>query len=212
MPGTSPCRASARAGWPVAAADGDPAGSRAGGLVRGKPCWRGRGWKSRRASSACVVIALFGCEHLVKPSGCTGPAGGVGPYAARNALGTRTSADGAPRRRVAVLARCFAVARRRAPRRPGQRAGPAVPAGPEADRRRRDAAKAASARSVALSGRRQHRADRRPRDSSEAGAAWVFTRSGSTWTQQGEAHRRRRVGRRPLRRAAWRSPPTATPR
>ena len=35
--------------------------------------------------------------------------------------------------------------------------------------------------------RRQHRADRRPsRQRLDVGAAWVFTRSGSTWTQQGE--------------------------
>ena len=34
--------------------------------------------------------------------------------------------------------------------------------------------------------RRQHRADRRPDDNKGVGAAWAFTRSGSTWTQQGE--------------------------
>ena len=34
--------------------------------------------------------------------------------------------------------------------------------------------------------RRQHGADRRPRDNSGVGAAWVFTRSGVDWTQQGE--------------------------
>ena len=31
-------------------------------------------------------------------------------------------------------------------------------------------------------------------DNTDVGAAWVFTRSGATWTQQGEAHRQRRAG------------------
>ena len=49
-------------------------------------------------------------------------------------------------------------------------------------------------------------------DNGDAGAAWVFTRSGSTWTQQGRsspaaARRRRRSSAR-----AWRCRPTATPR
>ena len=39
--------------------------------------------------------------------------------------------------------------------------------------------------SAALSVDGQHRADRRPRDNGRVGAVWVFTRSGSTWTQQG---------------------------
>ena len=36
-----------------------------------------------------------------------------------------------------------------------------------------------------VAARRQLRADRRPGDNSGVGAAWVFTRSGTTWTQQG---------------------------
>ena len=40
--------------------------------------------------------------------------------------------------------------------------------------------------SVALSSERQHRADRRPPDDTGVGAAWVFTRAGEKWTQQGE--------------------------
>ena len=34
-------------------------------------------------------------------------------------------------------------------------------------------------------GGREHGADRRPSDNGVVGAAWVFTRSGTTWTQQG---------------------------
>ena len=49
-------------------------------------------------------------------------------------------------------------------------------------------------------GRWQHRADRRRhRQRRLTGAAWVFVRSGSTWTQQRQAHRRRRARRRGLR-------------
>ena len=50
-------------------------------------------------------------------------------------------------------------------------------------------------------------------DNEAIGAAWVFTRSGATWTQQGAKltgsgrERRRRSSA-----TAWRSPPTATPR
>ena len=50
-------------------------------------------------------------------------------------------------------------------------------------------------------------------DNSDHGAAWVFTRSGSTWTQQGE----KLTGggesaASPTSARAWRCPPTATPR
>ena len=50
-------------------------------------------------------------------------------------------------------------------------------------------------------------------DYSGKGAAWVFTRSGSTWTQQGEklTGARARPERASSARAS-RSPPTATPR
>ena len=60
-----------------------------------------------------------------------------------------------------------------------------VPAGREAHRRRRERRSRVRLQRGALL-RRQHRADRRlPRQQRYAGAAWVFTRSGSTWTQQG---------------------------
>ena len=51
-------------------------------------------------------------------------------------------------------------------------------------------------------------------DNGNVGAAWVFTRSGSTWTQQGRklTAKRRRERRRRIRRQPWRSPRTATPR
>ena len=52
------------------------------------------------------------------------------------------------------------------------------------------------------------------RDYSGKGAAWVFTRSGSTWTQQGpKADRPTDESRRTASSArSSRSPPTATPR
>ena len=54
--------------------------------------------------------------------------------------------------------------------------------------------------------RRQHRADRRLQRQRTQGAAWVFTRSGSTWTQQGE---KLTGGGRPAKASsapAWRCP------
>ena len=56
--------------------------------------------------------------------------------------------------------------------------------------------------------RRQHRADRRPRRQRPAsGAAWVFTRSGSTWTQQGAKLTGTRRDRQQANSArAWRCP------
>ena len=70
--------------------------------------------------------------------------------------------------------------------------------------------------SVALSVGRQHGADRRARDNAEqTGAAWVFTRSGTTWTQQG-AKLVAKAAKRPARASsasAWRSrAKKATPR
>jgi hypothetical protein len=50
-------------------------------------------------------------------------------------------------------------------------------------------------------------------DGSEVGAAWVFTRSGSTWTQQGGKLTGPAMRAEPANSArAWRSPPKATPR
>ena len=49
-------------------------------------------------------------------------------------------------------------------------------------------------------------------DGQEYGAAWVFTRSGSTWTQQGPKITAARVEGRPFIGKASRCPPTATPR
>ena len=51
------------------------------------------------------------------------------------------------------------------------------------------------------------------RDNEGVGAAWVFTRSGSTWTQQGAKLTGKRRERRQANSArAWRCPPKATPR
>ena len=58
------------------------------------------------------------------------------------------------------------------------------PAGPEARRHRRRRRRPAGLERGAV-GRREHGARRRPRATTCEGAAWVFTRSGTTWTQQG---------------------------
>ena len=58
-------------------------------------------------------------------------------------------------------------------------------AGREADRRSGESGRRRIRRSVALSADGEHGADRRPRDNGAVGAAWVFTRTGATWTQQG---------------------------
>ena len=58
------------------------------------------------------------------------------------------------------------------------------PAGPKARRHRRGRPRRPGLERGAV-GRREHRAGRRPGDNGDVGAAWVFTRSGSTWTQQG---------------------------
>ena len=48
-------------------------------------------------------------------------------------------------------------------------------------------------------------------DNADVGAAWVFTRSGSTWTQQGpKLTASGEIGRRPSSAGAWRCRPTAT--
>ena len=50
-----------------------------------------------------------------------------------------------------------------------------------------------------------------PGDTTDTGAVWAFTRSGTTWTQQGASSRpTARVGAKAVRRRAWRCPPTAT--
>ncbi len=50
-------------------------------------------------------------------------------------------------------------------------------------------------------------------DNANVGAAWVFTRSGATWTQQGaKLTGSGETGDGRIRRRAWRCPPTATPR
>ena len=58
------------------------------------------------------------------------------------------------------------------------------PSRAQADRQRRDRRRQLRLQRGAV-GRREHRPDRRPVDNGGTGAAWVFTRSGSTWTQQG---------------------------
>ena len=78
---------------------------------------------------------------------------------------------------------------------------------------RRDRRQANSATSVALSADGNTALIGGPEDDSATGAAWVFTRSGGAWTQQGakltggeeDGHGR-------VRRRASRSPPTATRR
>ena len=66
--------------------------------------------------------------------------------------------------------------------------------------------------SVALSGDGDTALIGGPHDNERQGAAWVFTRSGSTWSQQGEkltgTGEAEKAGSAP----AWRSPQTATPR
>ena len=59
-------------------------------------------------------------------------------------------------------------------------------AGRKAHRRRRDRQQATSATSVALSADGNTALIGGSGDNDSVGAAWVFTRSGSTWTQQGE--------------------------
>ena len=83
------------------------------------------------------------------------------------------------------------------------------PAGREADRQRRDRRRRVRRERGAV-GRRQHRADRRPRRQQHVGAAWVFTRSGSTWTQQGaKLTGSGETGDTANSATAWRCPPTA---
>jgi hypothetical protein len=51
-----------------------------------------------------------------------------------------------------------------------------------------------------------------PNDNGNVGAAWVFTHSGSTWTQQGsKLTGSGEVGEGHLSATAWRCPPKATP-
>ena len=63
------------------------------------------------------------------------------------------------------------------------RSGGLDPAGQQAGRHRRG--RSASRHLGRAVGRRQHRHRRRARRQLNAGAAWVFTRSGGVWTQQG---------------------------
>ena len=59
-------------------------------------------------------------------------------------------------------------------------------AGREADRQRRERRPGRFGVERGAVGGREHRPDRRPRaTTASVGAAWVFTRSGGTWTQQG---------------------------
>ena len=52
-----------------------------------------------------------------------------------------------------------------------------------------------------------------PDDNSSVGAAWVFTRTGTTWTQQGsKLTGTGEIGHGGLRLRAWRCRPTGTPR
>ena len=61
-------------------------------------------------------------------------------------------------------------------------------------------------------GGREHRPDRRPGDNGASGAAWVFTRSGATWTQQGaKLTGSGETGQRPASATAWRCRRTGTP-
>ena len=59
------------------------------------------------------------------------------------------------------------------------------PAGREADRQRRDRRAASSARAWRCRPTANTALIGGPDDNSLVGAAWVFTRSGATWTQQG---------------------------
>ena len=51
-----------------------------------------------------------------------------------------------------------------------------------------------------------------PGDNGDVGATWVFTRSGSTWTQQGEKLTGSGESGAGEFGTAWRCPPKATPR
>ena len=82
-----------------------------------------------------------------------------------------------------------AASARRGPSRARARPGPSrAKSSPAAERsaKANPAAKAPSATAWrSPSKAHDDRADRRPRDNGSVGAAWVFTRSGGTWTQQG---------------------------
>ena len=147
-----------------------------------------------------VALSSDGNTALVGGCATTADGGGVGVHA----LGDDLDPAGPEARRH----------RRRRPRRPGRQRGAVVrrehrarrrlrrqrrcgggvgvhalgddldPAGPKARRHRRGRQRRPGLERGAV-GRREHRARRRHQPCESAGAAWVFTRSGTTWTQQG---------------------------